>query len=317
MPNRTDELALAEGTNRLGDSAMTRGVIPALVTPFTEDQSIDLSCLQALAGRLVDANVHGLVVAAGQGEGYALSASEMETVTRVVSEAVGDVVPVIAGVSAHATLAAVDLAIRAERAGAAAIISLPPHFAPLAEREIVAHFTAVADAVQIPLIIYHHPTRTNTWLSPQLVAELAGTTRTIAVKESSGDLAALKAFREVGTFDVCVGHDALVLDGLMAGASGTISASANVFPRLFINLYDAVREGRVDDAQLLQTAAGRFREAFSLGSFPVVVKEALGITGFPVGPCRRPVAPLSADADGQLRTIVESIRATEQSTGGQ
>jgi 4-hydroxy-tetrahydrodipicolinate synthase len=285
-----------------------RGIIPALVTPFDTDEALDLDALERVVDRVLSAGVHGLFVAGSQGEFWALSADEhREVISSVVKAAAGSV-PVFAGASAITTRDAVALARAAESAGADAVTVLPPFFVKPSERELEHHFESIAAAVDLPLILYNQPQRTGLHLSTRLVAKLALRPHFVAVKDSSADLN--QTIDYIGSapkhFSVLIGNDAQIAYGLLAGAAGAIASTANVVPELCVAIYDAISEGAIERARALQARLARLRGAFELGTFPVVVKEALALAGEPVGSCRGPVGPLSAEARELLRqTLVE------------
>jgi 4-hydroxy-tetrahydrodipicolinate synthase len=292
------------------DARLTpRGIIPALVTPFDQDENLDLRTLARVVDRVLSSGVHGLFVAGSQGEFWALTMEEhRQLIAETVRIAGGDV-PVYAGASAITTRQAIALAKSAEAAGADAITVLPPFFVRPSQTELQHHFDAIADAVKTPVILYNQPQRTGVSLSTQLVAALAQRTQFIAVKDSSADLNQTIDYIAAtpDEFGVLVGNDAQIAYGVFAGASGAISSTANVVPDLCVAIYDAAVEGSVETARELQERLARLRGAFELGTFPVVVKEALAITGEPVGPCRAPVGELSPEARERLRQTLSEI----------
>lgn len=306
--SRDDRTGRRASVSRVG---RPHGIIPALVTPFDEEGQLDLAALGRTVERLLGCGVHGLFVAGSQGEFYALSQQEYE---RIVAEAVrvaAGRVPVYAGASAIATHQAIELARVAEAAGVDAITVLPPFFIKPSQTELESHFAAVAAAVRLPLILYNQPQRTGVSLSTELVAALAQQEQFVAVKDSSGDMNQSIAYISATPkdFTVLIGNDAQIAYGMFAGANGAISATANVVPELCLSIYRAALEGQIESARSLQEDLAHLRSAFELGTFPVVVKEAMALLGYAVGPCRAPVAPLSAQARERLRETLCEIKA--------
>jgi 4-hydroxy-tetrahydrodipicolinate synthase len=286
------------------------GIVPALVTPFTSDESLDLDALAGVVDWLIAAGVHGIFAAGSQGEFFALNRDEHRAVVAQAVEAAAGRVPIYAGVGAIATREAVALAQQAQAAGAAAVTVLPPFFIRPTPAELAAHFRAVAEAVDVPVILYNQPQRTGISLSTKLVRELAEVPGIVAIKDSSASLNQTTDYLAACPegFSVLMGNDSQIAYGLIAGVRGAIAATANVVPELCVAIYDAVTSGNIDRAVDLQRRLGHLRAAFELGTFPVVVKEAMAIAGRPVGPCRRPVGPLSGEARSQLERVVVSLR---------
>lgn len=295
---------------------LIEGIVPALVTPFHDDESLDLDALERVIERVVSAGVHGVFVAGSQGEFWALTTSEQREVIAAAVAAVGGRVPVYAGVTALSTREAVERAVAAQAAGADALTLLPPFFVAPSERELAEHFRVVAGAVSLPIVLYNHPAKTGRPLSVPLVAELAEDPQFVAVKDSSASINSTSAYVTgmPDGFSVLSGNDAQIAWALLAGADGAIASTANVAPELCVAIYDAVRASDIERARALQASLARLRAAFDFGTFPVVVKEALALVGEPVGPCRAPVGPLDATTRERLRALLDEVRQTEPTT---
>jgi 4-hydroxy-tetrahydrodipicolinate synthase len=280
-----------------------RGIVPALVTPFHDDESLDLAALSRVLDHVLGAGVHGVFVAGSQGEFWSLSVDEHDRLIRAAVEQVDGRVPVYAGASAVCTRDAITLARQASAAGADAVTILAPHLIQPSPKEARQHIEAVAAAVDVPVVFYDHPLRTGVRLDVDFVAELAHKGVIAAVKESSGDLARALAYvtalpPECG---VMMGNDALVAPALLGGCSGAVASTANVAPALHVQIYEAVRSGDFMTAIALQRRLSLLRDAFALGTFPTVVRDAMTLIGIPVGACRAPVQRLDAPAFARLR----------------
>lgn len=287
------------------------GIVPALVTPFHENERLDLGALERVIERVVSAGVHGVFVVGSQGEFWALTSNEQREVIAAAAAAVGGRVPVYAGVTALSTREAVERARDAQAAGADALTLLPPFFVAPSPEQLADHFRAVVAATDLPVVLYNHPAKTGGPLSVALVAGLAEDPQVVAVKDSSASINSTAAYID-GTpddFAVLSGNDAQIAWALLAGADGAIASTANVVPGLCVAIHDAVRAHDIDRARALQSQLARVRAAFDLGTFPVVVKEALALVGEPVGPCRAPVGPLDGPAREQLRAVLAEVGA--------
>jgi N-methylhydantoinase B len=290
-----------------------RGIIPALVTPFDDEEALDLAAFERVVDRVLDAGVHGLLVAGSQGEGYALSEDEHQRLTRAAVETSGGRAPVFVGALAITTAAAIRLARQAQAAGADGVVTMAPFFVQPSESELEAHFRAIAAAVDLPVLLYDQP-RTHIALSRGLVGRLSQTDNIVGIKDSSSGLAGTLALRDVvpEDFSVLMGNDGLIAYALAGGADGAVAASANAAPGILVRIYDCVRRGQLDEAFALQRAVAKLRDAFELGTFPAVVKEALSLMGEPVGTCRRPVGSLSEEARTRLRDVLGEVSDAEQ-----
>jgi 4-hydroxy-tetrahydrodipicolinate synthase len=294
-----------------GRGAGIGGIIPALVTPFSEEEELDLEALERIVEYVIAAGVHGIFVLGSQGEFYAVSPEEhAEIVGAAVAGASGRV-PIFAGASAVTTQDAVRLARASEARGADAVILLPPFFVRVSEQELRHHFETVAGSIDLPVVIYNQPERTAVSLSTTLVRVLARVPNIVGIKDSSGRLDQTLAYLDEasGDFVVLMGNDGLIASALIAGVSGAIAATANVVPQLTVEIWDAVQAGELERANDLQRRLARLRRAFGLGTFPVVGKEALAMIGQPAGPGRRPVLPLDLAAREELREVLAELGA--------
>jgi 4-hydroxy-tetrahydrodipicolinate synthase len=283
------------------------GIVPALVTPFHQDESLNLDALPRLLDHVLDAGIHGVFVAGSQGEFWSLTMDEHDRLIRAAVEHVAGRVPVYAGASAVCTRDAIALARQASAACADAVTILAPHLIQPSPREVKQHIEAVAGAVDVPLIFYDHPLRTGVRLGVNFAAELAHRGVIAGIKESSGDLARTLAYLDAlpPGISVMIGNDALVAPALLGGCAGAVASTANIAPALHVQIYDAARSGDFATAMSLQRNLSVLRDAFALGTFPTVVRDAMSLIGIPVGACRAPVQPLDGPARARLRDALE------------
>lgn len=286
-----------------------RGIVPAMVTPVDEQARLNLPQARALARHLVAAGVHGIFVNGSQGEWYAFRDEEKAALVEAVMAEVGSQTTVYAGVAGFTTEEAVRGARAAEEAGAHALSVLTPVFINPSEDELYEHFAAVARATRLPLLPYNNPNRTNVHIRPSLMRRLAEIDNVVGMKDSSGDFLATAEFIRLAPpgFGVLVGHDALILAAMVHGAAGAISSTANVVPELVVRLYGAAAAGDLETARALQHRLSPLRAAFTLGTFPAIIKEALTMIGHPVGPTRAPVGPLTPANRERLRSVLEEL----------
>jgi 4-hydroxy-tetrahydrodipicolinate synthase len=192
---------------------------------------------------------------------------------------------------------------------------ITPYFAQPTQDELVEHYTTIARATKLPVMLYNNPPRTsvNVWPAT-LVRCMKSADNIVGIKDSSGDITQaveylLLSGRKGLLFS---GRDTVALALLMHGGHGTISPAANVFPRLMVRLYDAFRGGDLAEASRLSDVFAPLRAAWAWGSFPVVIKEAMAIAGHGAGPTRRPIATLPPQKLADLKAVVERIAAEER-----
>lgn len=286
------------------------GIIPAMATPFHADESLNVDALGQLVEHLIEGGVHGLFPTGSQGEFYALTPGERQRIWDVVVEATRGRVPVYAGTGATTTREVITLNRLAERVGISAVSVITPYFISPTQEELYRHYTEIADATSLPIILYNNPGRTGGLnLSADLVARLASHPNIVGVKDSSGDFSLTMAYlsRTDEDFAVLLGRDTLIYAGLMHGAKGAIAASANVAPSLVVEIYEAFVAGDIARAREAQERLAPLRHAFSLGTFPVMVKEALTMIGIPAGPARKPVGPMPPEQREKLHQVLEAM----------
>lgn len=286
------------------------GIIPALVTPFTDDGSkIRADSLKKLIDFQIEQGMDGIFVSGSQGEAWALSFAERVELMEMTVDMVKGRVPVYGGTGCITTAETVALTREALRVKVDAVSVITPFFVTPSADELYEHYKAVA-AVGVPTLLYPNPGRTQVKVPPALLARLADMDPIVGIKDSSGDLSlALSYLRalEGKTCKVLLGRDTLIYAGLTYGAAGAIAAGGNVAPRLMSGIYDDFHKGDLASAMAAQSAIEPLRVAFDLGTFPVVVKEALNMMGFEVGPCRAPVGPLNDTMRARLREVLNNL----------
>jgi 4-hydroxy-tetrahydrodipicolinate synthase len=285
------------------------GVYPAMTTPFREDRSIDHDRLAADARRLEAAGVDGLVPVGSTGESATLTHDEHAAVVETVVDAVDDV-PVIAGAGSNATHEAVDLAEDAETAGADAVLLISPYYNKPEPRGYLEHYRTIADAVDLPSIVYNVPSRTGRNVPVDVVAELAEHPRIQGYKAASGDLGrvseVLERTREE-QFSVLSGDDGLTLPICSLGGTGTISVVANVEPERTNEMVDAAVAGDMDRARDLHyELAPLIRELFGETN-PIPVTEAMAIRENHPPHVRSPLTRLPPEHRDDLAAVLDDL----------
>lgn len=284
------------------------GVIPPTVTAFNDDESVDYETTAAHARFVVDRGVHGVFPLGTNGEFALLDAEERAGVVDAVVDEVGGEVPVIAGVGEASTYHTVQNAKRTEHAGADGLVVVTPYYYMLDHVGTIEHYRRVAEAVDVPVYIYHIPSRTGNHLSQKTLDELAEIDGIAGVKDSSKDVPWLgKAVDAHPELTFLAGSDSLQLPGRFLGCTGGVSAVANAFPEHLVALNDAYAAGEIERAREYQSILYKVRTAFKQGPALAGVKAALSLRGFDAGPLRSPLHGMSDDEIDALKTRLREL----------
>jgi 4-hydroxy-tetrahydrodipicolinate synthase len=291
-----------------------KGIIPAMITPMTRNQELDEGGLRELVNYLLENGVHGLFVSGSQGEFYSLHDGEKRKAIEVAVDETNGRVPVYAGTGDITTERVVEMSKYAEDVGADAVSVVTPYFVKPSQEELYTHYKAVAESVNMPVLLYNNPDRTGVSLDATTVKRLAEVKNIVGVKDSSGDLTLTAEYINScpEDFAVIAGKDSLILATLLYGGKGSIAATANVVPRLVVGIYESFTKGDLKRAKELQFQLLPLRAAFGLGTFPVVVKEAMNLMGKSAGPTRSPVAGISEENREKLKGILRTLGALPQ-----
>lgn len=285
------------------DSIEVEGVIPAMVTPFKKDRSIDLEGLKRLTRILLDAGVHGLFPLGSIGEGPKLSREERMKVLEAVIEAAGSNVKVIPGAGGITTRDTIRYVQDASDLGAfAAIIHPPWYYHPTAEA-LLEHYLTVADNSEIPIILYNLPSFVGYEIPVDVVARAAEHENVIGIKDSSANMLYFQELIRATPegFNVIQGYGVLFLPSLILGGRATLSGEANLAAELFVGVYEAYLRGDLDEAKRLHFKAAALAPVLGYGTFPVSVKEAMNMVGLPGGYTLPPSSPLTSEEKDKLR----------------
>lgn len=291
---------------------MIEGVLPALITPFTKDNRVDKDGIRQNIEFLIDGGVSGVVPCGTTGEAATLSIKEHEKVIEYAVEFSS--VPVVAGTGSNNTIEAIELTKFAHDAGADAALLITPYYNKPNDSGMLKHFHTIAEAVDIPIIIYNVPSRTGINLKPELTAELAKVSNIVGIKEASGSLDQITRIIELTKdedFSVLSGDDGLTLPILSIGGTGVISVAANVAPKLVVSMVEAFRSGDMGRARELHLALAPLIRAMFLETNPIPVKKAVELIGLPAGNLRLPLAPISADNEKKLKVALNDLHLIE------
>jgi 4-hydroxy-tetrahydrodipicolinate synthase len=273
-----------------------------MITPMTGDGTVDYEGSARLAEYLItDMRNDGLVISGTTGESPTTTDAEKERLLRAVVEAVGDRIPVVAGVGTNSTAHTCELARTAERAGAAGLLVVTPYYSKPPQSGLLAHFSAVADTTQLPVLLYDIPGRTATPIETQTLLRLAEHPRIVGVKDAKADLlAGSDVMARTGLVFYC-GDDPLNLPWLSVGASGFISVHAHVIGDRLHEMIEAYFAGRVTDALALHRAVLPVYQGMTRAQGVIMAKAALSLLGLPGGSVRLPLTDATPAQIEQLR----------------
>ncbi|HHP8474082.1 dihydrodipicolinate synthase family protein [Klebsiella aerogenes] len=284
-----------------------RGVLTAIVTPFTASGELNLTALRQQVERQLAAG-NGIFCGGTNGEFFVLNEAEKIAVAETCVEAVAGRAPVVAHIGEVSTRETIRLGQQISKSGVDAVSVITPWFVPLKQDELVSHYTAIADALSVPVFLYNIPARTGNTIEPQTARQLAAHGNIIGIKDSAGSYESLKGFldavKDIDGFNVLNGPDSLIHQGFVDGCSACISGLANVAPREINAIWSTFQAGDIEASRLAQeNVTGLRTDLYKVAFSPAAVKKALQLMGHEVGDSRYAVQ-FSASQLQQIRGII-------------
>lgn len=287
-----------------------KGIIPAILTPMNADESVNYTELRNQVNRQIKAGCHALFPFGTNGEGYILSFEEKKKILEVVVEETNGRVPVYAGTGCISTKDTIAQSKMAQEIGADVLSIITPSFAAASQNELYDHYKAVAEAVDMPIVLYNIPARTGNAIAPATVGKLAQIENIVGAKDSSGNFVNILGYidagkkKENGKFATLSGNDQLIIWSLMAGGTGGISGCANVYPHTMAQIYDLFMEGKVEEARKMNESINSFRACMKYGNPNTIVKTATALLGYNVGKCRSPFNQVPEEGIEALKKVL-------------
>lgn len=290
---------------------MITGSIVALVTPMQPDGSLDWKALGQLIEWHIAAGTHALGIAGTTGESATLSTAEHCEVIAFAVEQSGGRIPIVAGTGSNATHEAIELTVQAARAGADAALSVVPYYNKPTQEGLYRHFAAVAEAVNLPVILYNVPGRTVCDMTQETVLRLSQIENVVGIKDATGDLARGAALIEAlpDSFAVYSGDDPTALELMRMGAVGNISVTANVAPAQMAAMCRLALAGDFAAAEAVDAGLRELHRVLFVEPNPIPVKWALAEMGLIEHGLRLPLTPLSESLTEQVRSALEPFKA--------
>ena len=286
------------------------GACVAIVTPFTDDNKVDFDQFGQLIERQIAAGTDAICVCGTTGESATLSEEEHSAVIRYAIKKVNKRIPVIAGTGSNCTATAIKLSKEAEKDGADGLLLVTPYYNKATQKGLIAHYTAIAKAVSLPIILYNVPSRTGCNLQPETIAALVKNVKNIVgVKEASGNISQIAKVKLLcgDDIDLYSGNDDQVVPILSLGGIGVISVLSNVAPKETHNMVMDYLNGDVDKARQMQLKAIPLIDALFSEVNPIPVKKALNLMGWEAGPLRAPLTEMEASHAEVLKKTMKDF----------
>jgi len=286
--------------------------MPALITPFTPDNQIDVDGFRRNIEFVIKGGVSAIVPCGTTGESATMSAAEHMKTTDIAIEVSS--VPVIAGTGSNNTAEAIEFTKHAADAGADAVLVITPYYNKPTQSGLKAHFEKIADSVDIPMVLYNVPSRTSVDMSVPIIAELAQHPNIIGIKEATGDMGKateILSKTKDEDFVLLSGDDVATLPLMSIGASGVISVIANILPSKMSEMVTAYEAGNLSEAVKIHYELAPLMKALFIETNPAPIKTAAGILGHAAGPLRLPLAPLAPSNIEVLTNVLKNCGVLE------
>lgn len=284
-----------------------KGAATALVTPMNADCSVNYDRLKELVNEQIDAGIDALVICGTTGESATLDHKEHVKVISTAVEAINGRVPAIIGTGSNDTRYGIQLSKEAVEQGADALLLVTPYYNKASQSGLIAHYNAIADSVDIPMILYNVPSRTGTNIQPATYAELAKHPNIVAAKEASGNFSAIAETLQLCGDELTLysGNDDQIIPLMSLGGMGVISVLSNVLPKETHDMCQKFFDGDIKGAAADQINYTKLINALFSDVNPIPVKEAMEMMGKNVGPLRLPLSPMSEAARAKLQATLK------------
>ncbi|MBN1798832.1 MAG: 4-hydroxy-tetrahydrodipicolinate synthase [Spirochaetales bacterium] len=288
---------------------MFKGVFTALVTPFTENGDLDEKALRDLVDFQIENKVHGLVPMGTTGESPTVSHEEQNKIIDIVIDQAKNRVPVIAGAGSNSTAEAIRLTKHAKQAGAAATLQVAPYYNKPTQEGFYRHFLAIADTVDLPLIVYNIPGRSGKNIENSTTLKLAQHKNIVGVKEASGDMSQIMDLLIHKPDDFCVlsGDDNLVFSIMALGGHGVVSVASNLIPQKMSAFVELALQGNWAEARKAHFELLPLFKAIFIETNPIPIKAALALKGMLQENYRLPMCPMDPGNKEKLKTVLQEL----------
>ena len=276
----------------------------AIVTPMNPDGSVNYERYRELVEWQIQNGTDAIISCGTTGESSTLDHEEHIEVMRAAVEQAAGRVPVISGTGSNDTRYCIELSLEAQRLGADALLLVSPYYNKTSQRGLIAHYTAIADAVELPIILYNVPSRTGVDIKPETIARLAAHPRIVAVKEANGNISAAAQVAALCDIDIYSGNDDQIVPLLSLGSKGVISVLSNILPQQTHDICAKWFAGDVAGSRALQLELLELANALFSDVNPIPVKEAMNLMGMQVGDCRLALLGMDEAGRGKLAAVL-------------
>lgn len=284
-------------------------VLTAMVTPFTPDGAVDYAVTEKLAAHLAETGTDTIVVCGTTGESPTLSWDEEFQLFQVVQSAVAGKAKVMAGTGSNSTTEAISATQKAARIGLDGSLQVVPYYNKPPQSGLYQHFSAIAQAADLPIMLYNVPGRTSQNLQPETVARLAEISNIVAIKEASGNLDQVSQIRQITppNFEIYSGDDSLTLPMLAIGSKGVVSVASHLVGTQLQQMIQAFEQGQVQTATQLHLKLFPLFKALFVTTNPIPVKAALTLQGWQVGTLRPPLCAPDDEVKAKLTQVLAKL----------
>lgn len=279
----------------------------AIVTPMNPDESINFDRLGQIIDNQIENGTDAIVICGTTGESATMTDQEHVDCIEYAVKRVNGRVPVVAGAGSNHTSYAVWMSKEAKRIGADALLHVTPYYNKTSQTGLIRHFNAVADATDLPIILYNVPSRTGVNITPATYRELAKHPNIVAAKEASGNISQIAQIAQAcgDELDLYSGNDDQIVPLLSLGAKGVISVLSNIMPRETHDICRLFFEGKIAESRALQLKLLHLINALFSDVNPIPVKEAMNMMGWECGECRLPLVSMQPQAKEHLRVLMQ------------
>lgn len=283
------------------------GAAVAIITPMNQDGSVNYDEFARFIDFQIENGTDAIVVCGTTGESSTLKVVEHNAVIKWCVEYVNHRVPVIAGTGSNSTACAIDISKEACDAGADALLLVTPYYNKTSQRGLIAHYTAIHDATNLPIILYNVPSRTGLNIAPETAYELSKLPRINGIKEASGNLEQVEKIKSLcgDELNIWSGNDDQIFDIMERGGKGVISVLSNVAPQETHNIVQKYLDGDKDGSKALMDKYLKLAKAMFVDVNPIPVKEAVALMGFNAGPCRLPLVEMDDANKAYVKSTME------------
>ncbi len=281
----------------------------AIVTPMNADGSVNYEAMGQLIDQQVESGTDAIIVCGTTGESSTLTDEEHRRVIQFTVAQVNHRIPVVAGTGSNDTAYCLELSQEAEKMGVDGLLLVTPYYNKCSQKGLIRHYLTVADAVDLPMIVYSVASRTGVNILPETLKELSKHPNIVAVKEASGSISQVAKIRHLcgDDLDVYSGNDDQIVPLLSLGGIGVISVLSNVMPKETHDICRLYFDGKVQESAALQLKLLDLINSLFADVNPIPVKEALNMMGFPAGPCRMPLCEMDDGPRQKLRASMAAV----------